>query len=266
MFDYVQIKKDQIRRRQRRRTAIIIASIVIPILIVGFFASMHLNFMKTKAIEVNGAKLIDVVKIQELVRKTTTPGFFSKILFGDENFLFAMIHKKDVEADLTNDFPIAKSVVVSFDTPGRKIKVNIDEREQYGLWCIGEEKNNCFWFDREGVMFMKAPTTKGRLIKKVIDISGKELNIRDTVMRPYYVKTLEEIFDFLDSMDIRINTLLLKNRDLGEIETDNTNYPKIYFSLRYDPSFAVPGIQELHNKMNKLEYIDLRVNNKVFYK
>lgn len=147
----------------------------------------------------------------------------------------------------------------------RQVKINIKERKRFGIWC---EINNCFWFDKNGVIFSEAPMVEGNLIYKISDFSGRSLKFGDLALEEKLLANLIKIFDVLEKSDLKIKSLKLENLQLQEVITESTNsLPKIYFSLRIDPSFTLAAIDSMKKiGLEKIEYVDLRVENRAYYK
>jgi len=163
-----------------------------------------------------------------------------------------------------------------------QIKIIVSEREKFGIWCPSPFVDNtstteanfasqstkgegCYWFDKNGVLFNGAPSAEGNLINKVDDFSGRSLKIGDSILGEKLVSNLIKVFDVLEQADLGIKSLKLERPELQEILTESS--PIIYFSLRNDPSFGLSAIESLKSTgLNKLEYIDLRVENRAYYK
>ncbi len=173
----------------------------------------------------------------------------------------------------------------------RGIKINFQKRERFGIWCLQALTNTdltqtnaensqyksvfsprefvCWWFDRNGVAFEHAPKTEGEMIYKVDDFSGRQLIIGDKVIKEDLFANLLKIFNVLEQSDLNVRTLQIKDLSLQEttIEPVNALMPKIYFSLRFDPVFSMPAIQAIKEYgLNKIEYVDFRVENRAYYK
>jgi hypothetical protein len=148
----------------------------------------------------------------------------------------------------------------------REVKINFQKREQFGVWCQREE---CWWFDKNGVAFEHAPKTEGEMIYKVDDFSERQLTIGDKVIKEDLFVNLLRIFNILEQSDLNVRTLQIKDLSLQEaiIEPANVLMPKIYFSLRFDPAFTMPAIQAIKEYgLSKIEYVDFRVENRAYYK
>ena len=175
---------------------------------------------------------------------------------------------ESAEAFLENYRGIEK-LKIKKDYFERKIKIEVKEREKFGVWCLTTAVNNCWWFDKNGVIFLEAPKIEGNLINKVDDFSNRELEIGDSVLERGFALNLIKIFEVLEKSGLRSKSLKFKDIQLQEIFFENENglLPKIYFSLRFDPDFAVAALRELKKQgLEKFEYIDLRVKNRGYYK
>lgn len=223
---------------------------------------------------------------QELIadlKKFFTAEKKSFLFFGPDH-IFGW--NKNTEIFLENYRGIEK-LTIEKDYLGRKIKIEIKEREKFGVWCAGPASapafpafdqtltsqsandEECFWFDKEGIIFALAPKIEGNSINKIGDFSGRSLNIGDSVLEKKFVSNLIKIFEVLEKAGLRVKSLKLKDIQLQEIVFDDETklLPKIYFNLRIDPEFAVTAFRELKKQgLEKFEYIDLRVKSRGYYK
>lgn len=191
-----------------------------------------------------------------------------KIFFANQSkidkFLGAnniLIWKQKKIGEFLKNEPQIAELTIKKDYFKRLIKTEVKEREKFGIWCA----NNCFWFDKKGVVFLESPSTEGSLINKIDDFSDRSLNLGDKILEEKFLLNLIKIFEILEKSGLKIKSLKLEDIALQEIITDSS--PKIYFSLRLEPGFALAALQSLKNiGLEKMEYIDLRVENRAYYK
>ncbi|MBI5079417.1 hypothetical protein HZB06_01970, partial [Candidatus Wolfebacteria bacterium] len=146
----------------------------------------------------------------------------------------------------------------------RLIKISVKEREKFGIWC---QETRCWWFDKNGVIFLEAPSMEGGLINKINDFSGRPLELGDKILEEKFLSNLLKIFEIIEKSDLKIKSLRLEDIALQEVIADLPPLPKIYFSLRIDPSFTLAALEAMKkNGLGKIEYIDLRTENRAYYK
>jgi len=152
--------------------------------------------------------------------------------------------------------------------------VNIIERESKIIFC----SNSCFIIDEDGVAFLNAEieTEKNREEKLLIftNESGREFNLNEKIIEPEFIDYLYSIKDKLKSdleleIEQEIRTPQLISNDIRVKMKEGWT---IYFFKEISPEKEIEMLKVVLNekiekdKRNDLEYIDLRTNNKVFYK
>ena len=203
--------------------------------------------------------------------------FFTKLLFFKEIKIQGLHNVTEGELFFTHPYlfqsinishPLIKSWSVKKDFVHRILFVDAKEREPFAIWCIKHEatESSCFWIDDEGVIFASAPNTEGSLVRSVEDLSGRSLKPGDFILKEPLRKNLFNAFAVLDSAGIEALKYELGPLENEEITVFVKEGPKIYFSLRFNPSFAADPIKSLVPKFATLSYIDLRSENRVFYK
>jgi len=148
----------------------------------------------------------------------------------------------------------------------RKISIEVKERQPWLIWCL--DNIQCHWLDDSGVAFARAPQAEGFIIPKVLEENGQPLIFG----QPFFnnsdlVKNTLEIIKQLQNSSLAVSRFLIKDVNLQEM-TAETNGPKLYFSLRYLPQNFSQILASLNERIDfqKLEYIDFRVENRIYYK
>lgn len=154
---------------------------------------------------------------------------------------------------------------VEKDILRRTLTIQIEERIKYGVWC-GADLTVCYWFDAEGVLFAEAPDVEGMLIPKLLDMSGKTLRTGDLISEERFVANVLRIFDVLKKADMPVEELKIEDDSRQEVIAELVSGPRIYFSMRFDPSSTHEPLKALKGKFSSISYIDLRAENKVYYK
>lgn len=208
-------------------------------------------------------------------------------LFVRQNTLFFV--QKTLRRELVAAFPKIADIEFSRDIQKGTIHLQILERESQGIWCAvsyeevrkeGEEEEEgqeppeiqerileCFFVDKEGVVFAYAPKTRGGLILVLKEATENIPALGEMRVDPAFLVSLMEIkeelavgieeFQLRSSEDFRMKTvegwevLLAPDRPLeGQVLV-------LREVLRKEISVE---------KRKTLEYIDLRVPNRAYYK
>ncbi len=145
-------------------------------------------------------------------------------------------------------------------------QLTVHARVDYGVYCVGEIRADvCYWFDRQGRLWDEAKTIVGESILKVEEISDFKPVRGQSFLPEQLVANFVKIFDFLKTGYLEVKTISLKREDQ---ELEVLTKTKILFSLRFDSKNNLAGLVAFLKKHEpkELEYIDLRVENKIFYK
>lgn len=221
----------------------------------------------------------DVQKLKENLKNFFTNQSKIAEFLGPENIL---IWKSEKSAEFIKNYHQIAELKIEKHYLGREIKISVSERERFGIWCFitrnyaednAELRGNslresaCWWFDKKGVIFSEALKAEGQLINKVDDFSGRSLNLGEPVLEEKFLSNLFKIFEILEKSDLKIKSLKLENLKLQEVVTDSPLMPKIHFSLRINSEFALAALDSIKKiGFSKIEYIDLRVENRAYYK
>ncbi len=195
-----------------------------------------------------------------------------------------LIPVNKIRNNILNSFPEIKEVVIQ-KKPPNILEIKIEKREMIGIWCqikeleqkkeetatstesiLDKEIDKCFHIDKEGVIFKESPLIKGSLILNIYGYKNRPAELRDDIASP-------EIMDFI--LSVR-DGLPLKSNDfeIVSIEDLRTKMPagwQIYFNPSYSVNSQLNALkmileEEIKKNIDSLEYIDLRIEGRVYYK
>jgi cell division septal protein FtsQ len=154
---------------------------------------------------------------------------------------------------------------VDKDWLNRSIKISVQERELFGIWCI--QNGVCYWLDQNGLAFEEAPETEGSLILKIYDKDKTETLLGSKIIEDRFLKNLLALLVNLKKMDLPIKKIVF-DRKLQELLIEMYEGPDLMFSIRFDPALMFNSLQSLLKSLDlkKINYIDLRVENRMYYK
>ena len=192
-----------------------------------------------------------------------------------------LISIDQIKNEILDKYPEIKIVEIKKRLPNT-LNIKIQERKNIGVWCqieleerlisteeliekeIKRKINECFYFDSDGIIFREASLIKGSLVLNVYG-TKKPIKIRDNVMSPKLVEfiltirqRLPEIIDFeiVSFEDLRVTT--------------SRGY-QVYFNPTYSVGSQLEALRiviekEIKQELNSLEYIDLKIEGRVYYK
>ncbi len=254
--------------RDKRKSKIIkfcLGALFFAVIILGtIFYIFSLESLKIKDIIITGTKFVDQNEIRDLV----TEKLNKKALFIISRDNFLVYPKSKIVSDLLTKYPEIKNISLNLNKGGG-LDISVTERVPVGLWCKSlENDNECFYLDDSGYIFMKAGDfSDSPYIKYYGDINGD--SIRNTYHKGFFPNILNIIEEFkkynytpyevfIDGYDdIKINF----NEGFHVLLNKNDDEP---LSDRLILLFA--GEKPLIADVKDIEYIDLRFENKIYFK
>jgi cell division septal protein FtsQ len=157
------------------------------------------------------------------------------------------------------------------------VLILIDERKAILVWCSGE---NCFLLDENGMAYNTADFNSPEIIQnhllRINDISGHAVTLGEKIIDPAYEQYVIGIKDALQGIGQRVGdgdgTYSTPSNMADEIDVTNDKGVQIYFSTQFPLDSAINTLDIVlkkeipQDKLDNLEYIDLRSEGRVFYK
>lgn len=233
----------------------------------GMYLIFYTNALQVKKIEVINNQLAEKEEIKTKVATTLIKEGKRRALVGPANLLFWL--GSDRKMVQTETLPQVKEVEVSADMLRKTIILNVKERSVLGMWC--ENEDSCYGFDEKGILFIKTPRVSGSLFLKI------ESENRGTVALGKPILTKQEhgenvlkTLSVLREKGWLIREVRIKNASLNEweVETKTNNPITMKFSLAFVPDNIENILEDMKEKMKKqnLSVIDMRIENRIYYK
>ncbi len=222
------------------------------VLVLGYLLFFSPIF-EIKEIKISGNRVISDEEIQGSL--------------DNQNNIF-LISESRLAKVLAKDFPRILLVEVNKNIIKRIINLKIIERKEAGIFC----KKDCYYIDKDGVIFEKAPQTSGTLILAIKDYSEGEVEIGKAAIEKEFMVELINLRDYLS------NQLNLKVLDFAigpdvskdfKINTHEGWY--VLFDRSRGLENQIEALQlvleeKIGENRSNLEYIDLKIENRVYYK
>jgi len=253
------------RKRKRKKIRGILI-VICSLFLISLGVYLLLPMFKIKAIEIFGNKEI---RTEEIKNSLAYKNIF-------------LATKNKIKSDLIKKFPLISELEIKINLIKRKIELNLKEREGFGIVCQAEkikqenveieQTKECFYIDKEGVIFEEAPQTSGSLIILIKDYSRRDYKIGEKIFKENIINFIAEVKEFLAS-----------ETNIKVIDFDNLSFPPdnlkvitsegwyILFNLQKEARnqlLALKAVldEKIKDKRSELQYIDLRIENRVYYK
>lgn len=252
------------RKRFFRNIFFFLAFLVGGVALVAAFFS--LSFFRVRTIVFTGNRILPTTELeQEAARELASRYFF--IIPGDN---LIVLRPEKLIAALSNAFPrieYAKAVKKYPNT----LTLTLKERDNRTVWCKDAQELRCMFVGQDGVLFEEAPIFEGRLLLKIVDERTQNDYHLGASALPF--DTMRAIESFRDLLARRILAQLyvvrIKNGGAIEMEVSEGWYAIVNADLNPDEAvenLVIVFAKNLKDQREKLEYIDLRFGNKLYYK
>jgi len=255
---------DNLARKRRRRFFVKIAAILLSIITLAS-AAVYLIFfspyLKITETEISGLETIERQEIESIVNYFKNHKIFGRIgLTPYANILF--FDTSLLENKIPADFPEIKSIEADKDFPN-KINIRVVERSPSGTWC---DASKCRYFDESGVMWGDAIRSRGSLL---MNIDDKRINEKGPTVDMTLLEAVNKSVIEFNNIGIRISKVEIPIDYIGDFIINTSRDFYIKLSINSDIAKQVESLKILlDNKGGDFnpEYIDLRINDKLYYK
>lgn len=253
----------------RKRVAVFLFCIVFFLAFGGTVYALRLSSWQVRNIDFHGLQALDERELEEKIQ-TLLEGNYT--LFIPRRSMLAVFPKR-LEEILQKEFPRIESVHIRKGFPD-SLSLAVVERAMWGVFCgeaDEEDGSSCAYIDKTGFAYEQSPRSSGTLITKV------KSDVSDVVVGSSAVeKELMEQFLFLGQEIKRVVgsdvvAYEISSRTPREIRLALSDGYHLYVNRSDDFQNVFMVLkrvleQEIKDKRARLEYIDLRFGNKVFYR
>lgn len=220
---------------------------------------------------------LETVSRQQILNKIEDVFSQKKFLvFSVKNYF--LFPAKKFEASLVQNFPKMLKVKIQKIYP-ENLAIQVLEREAVGIWCLAtrlarqdlaKRDGQCFYFDKEGVIFESAPTSFGSLIPLILDERPVEPRLGATILGKKEAQIFKAMYGIV-SRNFSFSIRALRLTERGEFEIVTSEDWKIFLDKKASADGQLSNLkylleEKIKNRRHELEYVDLRLGSKVYYK
>ncbi len=260
----------EIQNHRRKRRFIIQTSFLV-LIFAGLAFSIirfvfHSEFFKFNNVIFTAENNLDKEKVLSFLENEIKNGSFLSRSLGPKNFLAwpKIISGKDLPT-----FPEIEKLEIEKKYSDNALLINAFVQKPLGIWCLKKiAEPKCFWFSEQGKIFKESLMPSGNLVKVVSDYNQTDLSLGGKILDDYLLGNFISIFKVVLESNVNVSEIRLDKLEDEEITVQTSNGPKIYFSLRHRAENYLPIINSLSKKpsFKNLTYIDLRTENRVYYR
>lgn len=246
------------RKKTKKKKILFLIFLLFLILICGIGLS---PIFKIKTIEISGNKDVSAEEIKETL---------------DYKNIFLLPSSK-IKKDLLKKFPQILDLEINKNIIKQTLKLIIKEREEIGIICEADPAfaeataGRCFYIDNEGIIFKKSLLTSGFMILLINDFSERQYDLGDKIFDKNLMELLLKIKDKLaNELDIPLAKIDIVSYPIKDIRATTYEGWKIIFSNERNIDEQIlelkTALKEKIKNTTGLEYIDLRIENRIYYK
>lgn len=243
--------------------------ISITFLTVLIYTLFFSPFLEINAVNINGNKYVEDSSILDKINPEISGKYLN---FIKKNNLL-LVRTGKIEKEIKNNFRIIREIQIKRKFPSILI-VNIIERDPQMVFCGA---GDCFVIDENGEAYDNYSSNdedeKNNFLV-LSDESSKKINLGETVLEKKYMEYILEIRqELLGRLEIEVQndfkTSSLISKDVRVKTKENW---EIYFNEDIELEKEIEMLKVvLENEIEKnqrpdLEYVDLRIDNKIYYK
>lgn len=272
----VRLKSQEIIDRREKARHLRITRLVYRVLLAAFiavvcYALFFSSFLQIRQVHVLGNDEISAAEISSIATAIMGEAYISRI---PKNNL--LILPSDVlRARIMERFKKVRGVSVEKQFPD-SLNITIDERKSLLIWCSAD---NCFLVDESGAAYVRADfdseDIKQNHLIRINDASAREVFLGKNVLTKEHLHFFLEVKDAIrEQAGIGIEDTYTLPSSIPEefsVRTEKGTVVKLSSQLPLGRSLANMRMffskkESPAHSLDELEYIDLRYEDKIFYK
>ncbi|OGM97484.1 MAG: hypothetical protein A2735_02000 [Candidatus Yanofskybacteria bacterium RIFCSPHIGHO2_01_FULL_41_21] len=281
----VDIKKfkhnDKLASKRRHRFEIKIGLIifVVVVILVGIgYALFYAPWLRVTTISYEGLTDGHQRDVQGVIDENLNRKVFG-IPIGRDIFF---VQSDSLVAELISRFSFIENVSVKKKYL-HTLKISVTERRAEGVWCFvstgsSQEIPDCRYFDHDGVTFGQAIQSSGVLLLNVNDMRIQSASTSPLTVYSKFLKAIQTVVPILIEQGVKVKNITIPVDTYTEFDV-LVNDPILPIGASYLVKFSIDSnlqnqldtfrifrTQKMANGTLKPQYIDLRFDDRVYFK
>lgn len=261
------------RRTIKKMTALFVLGF--SLLLIGLVFFLRMDRFQIREVSITGTKIIDEKSIRVTVNDTLA-GSCLWLIPKTNTFIYSV---SSLEKKMLEDYN--GILTLNIHREGfQKISIEITERKPHALWCANDFKQDissdqeipdCYFVDYAGLVFEKAPFFSGNVYFVYRGKLDKESPLGAHVLDKTTFANFEKFVNSVKTLNVEVVGVLLK--EAGDFDLILSSNTKVMLSqnLSYDEMYnnfssLIKSDQFATTTLDKIDYIDMRFGNKIFFK
>lgn len=238
------------------------------IIYFAFFAGLF----DVRSVEIKAPKKVTVSEVESQLNSWLNGGYLG-INRRNNYFLF---NPRKMTANILNQFIIADSVAIKRN--GHRLEVEVSVRKPVGIWCL-KKNSACYFFDEKGIAYENAGQAEGFIYAVITDYRERGLELGQEVEAKNWRDLIFLTRGLLKRNGFEAAEFVIPSgtQDEFEVKTFNSDVLGqksflIKISGETELENQIAAFADLYKKKltpderSQLEYADLRIPGRVYYK
>lgn len=235
---------------------------LIVVIIVGIL--MFSNFFSIKRAVVLGNERIRNEDIENILKDAISGKRF--YVFSAGNII--LINDGKIKKKILDEMPLVENVEVKRMLPN-SLKIRISERQPFAIWETAGKK---YLIDSKGVIAYEIKDNNTNNLPIIYDRQNKAVEIKGEATFPQQINFIRNILDSLKrETNLEVESVSLPNALGFEIDVKIKDGFLIYFNTERSVESQIRDLKstlekQITDKKSAIQYVDLRVENWIYYK
>lgn len=261
---------DEIRlnkKRRRQRKLLFIFAIAAIFASAAIYSLFYSGIFSLTTFNVVDYKEIDKASLDNLIAGYLDEKIFLGLIARKSNFL--LFSETNLSQKIIEDYPQLTKADLNLVLIKNYLNIFLDKRETAGTWCFNATVK-CFLFDNTGLLFQETESLKNNLV--VADDNAPK-NLREVLPDKEMVDKIIEANRVLEILDfVSYKNFYVPANSFSDFWIKTSEGWNIYLDKTTDVTEQLYALDELlakkisPEKRSALQYMDLRIQSRIYYK